>query len=306
MPPYIPFTEEQKRQANLVDLSEFLRRRGEPLITSGRELRMGSNHSVTVRGNEWYDHAAERGGGPVSFLKEFHGMDYSEAVLALLGSDGGPLPQIRAPNEKVKKPFELPQANGDNRRMFAYLVKHRRLDRDVVAQFIKQGLLYEDQKYHNAVFVGRDADSTPRHAHKRSTNSQGKSFRMTVESSDFRYAFNWPGESRDLLVFEAPIDLLSFISMHPENWERHSYVALCGTSSQAMLGMLERNPQLQAVHLALDNDQAGQQASRRLAGIVRERGLEVDALVPIFKDWSDDLCASVEQEVAAQQEQTMT
>ena len=304
--PYIHFTDEQKRQANLVDLSEFLRRKGEPLIQSGRELRMGNNHSVTVRGNEWYDHAAEKGGGPVSFLKEFYGMDYPEAVLALLGQDGGPLPQIRAPNVKVKKPFELPQANGDNRRMFAYLVKHRRLDRNVVAQFTRQGLIYEDQKYHNVVFVGKDEDGTPRHAHKRSTNSLGKSFRMTVEGSDFRYAFNWPGQGRDLLVFEAPIDMLSFISMHPENWERHSYVALCGTSSQAMLGMLERNPQLQSVHLALDNDQAGQQASRRLAGVVREQGLEVDALVPIFKDWNADLCTNVEQEMAVQQEQTMT
>ena len=303
--PYIPFTDDQKRQANLVDLSEFLRRRGEPLIQSGRELRMGSNHSVTIQGNEWYDHAAEKGGGPVSFLKEFYGMDYPEAVQALLGKDAEPLPQIRAPNEKVKKPFELPQANGDNRRMFAYLVKHRHLDRDVVATFMRQGLLYEDQKYHNVVFVGRDADGTARHAHKRSTNSQGKSFRMTVEGSDFRYAFNWPGESRDLLVFEAPIDMLSFISMHPERWERHNYVALCGTSSQGMLGMLERNPQIQAVHLALDNDQAGQLASRRLAGIVRERGLEVDALVPIFKDWNADLCASVEQAMAAQQEQKL-
>jgi len=266
---------------------------------------MGSNHSVTVRGNEWYDHAAETGGGPVSFLKEFYGMDYPEAVLALLGQDCGPLPQIRASNEKVRKPFELPQANGDNRRMFAYLVKHRCLERDVVATFTRQGLLYEDQKYHNVVFVGRGADGTPRHAHKRSTNSQGKSFRMTVEGSDFRYAFNWPGSGRDLLVFEAPIDMLSFISMHPENWERHSYVALCGTTSQPMLGMLERNPQLQAVHLALDNDQAGQLASRRLAGIVRERGLSADALVPVYKDWNNDLCASVEQTRAEQQEQKM-
>lgn len=46
--PYIPFTDEQKRQANLADLSEFLRRRGEPLIRSGKELRMGSNHSVAA------------------------------------------------------------------------------------------------------------------------------------------------------------------------------------------------------------------------------------------------------------------
>jgi len=304
--PYIPFTDEQKRQANMVDLIEFLRRRGEPLIQSGRELRMGSNHSVTVRGNEWYDHAAEKGGGPVSFLKEFYGMDYPEAVQALLGQDGSPLyAQVDAPREKERKEFALPPANGDNRRVFAYLLKHRHLDREVLTTFIRQGLIYEDQKYHNAVFVGKGADGTARHAHKRSTNSQGKSFRMTVEGSDFRYAFNWPGRGQDLLVFEAPIDMLSFISMHPDNWQRHSYVALCGTSSQPMLGMLERNPQLQAVHLALDNDRAGQQATRRLVGIVREQGLSVDALVPIFKDWSDDLCASVEQEMTVQQEQKM-
>ena len=46
--PYIHFTEEQKRQANRVNLAEFLRFKGEPLIRSGRELRMERNHSVTV------------------------------------------------------------------------------------------------------------------------------------------------------------------------------------------------------------------------------------------------------------------
>ena len=66
--PYIHFTDEQKRQANTADLVEFLRFKGEPLIRSGSEFRMSSNHSVTVGGNEWYDHAAEKGGGPVSFL----------------------------------------------------------------------------------------------------------------------------------------------------------------------------------------------------------------------------------------------
>ena len=81
--PYIHFTEEQKLQANAVDLVEFLRFKGEPLVRSGLEFRMASNHSVTVQGNEWYDHAAEKGGGPVTFLKEFYGMNYQEAVLAL-------------------------------------------------------------------------------------------------------------------------------------------------------------------------------------------------------------------------------
>ena len=191
--------------------------------------------------------------------------------------------------------------------MFAYLIKHRHLNRDVLTAFVRLGLVYEDKGYHNAVFVGMDKDGTAHHAHKRSTNSQGKSFRMTVEGSDFRYAFNWPGVSEHLTVFESPIDMLSFISQfHDSSWARHSYVALCGTSSQAMLGMLERCPNIKSVHLALDNDQAGQLATRRLAKIVREKGLEVNALVPINKDWNDDLCANFEQNMEVQHEQSVS
>ena len=306
--PYIYFTEEQKRQANQVDLVEFLRYKGEPLIRSGPEYRLGSNHSVTVRGNEWFDHAAEKGGGPVTFLKEFYRMNYQEAVLALLDKDVSELcPQVATPREKVKKPFELPPANQDNRRVFAYLLKHRHLDREVLTTFVRLELIYEDQKYHNAVFVGMDKNATPRHAHKRSTNSQGKSFRMTAEGSDFRYAFNWPGASGNLLVFEAPIDMLSFISkFHDSDWARHSYVALCGTSSQPMLGMLERCPQIDTIHFALDNDQAGQLATRRLAKLAREKGLAVNALVPVLKDWNEDLCANFEQEQEVQHEQKLS
>ena len=301
--PYIHFTEEQKRQANAVDLVEFLRFKGEPLIRSGRELRMERNHSVTVHGNEWYDHATEKGGGPVSFLKEFYGMDYQQAVLTLLNEDISQLcSQVDTPRKKERKPFALPPTNENNRRVFAYLLKHRHLDRDVLTTFVRLGLVYEDKGYHNAVFVGKGRDGEVHHAHKRSTNSQGKAFRVTVEGSDFRYAFNWPGSSGHLLVFEAPIDMLSFISMyHDSNWAKYSYVALCGTSSQPLLGMLERYPDIETVHLCLDNDQAGQMATRRLAKVVREKGLAVDARVPVNKDWNEDLCANFEQTMEEQQ-----
>jgi DNA primase len=53
--------------------------------------------------------------------------------------------------------------------------------------------------------------------------------------------------------------------------------------------MLERCPQIDTVHFALDNDQAGQLATRRLAKLAREKGLAVNALVPVLKDWNDGL-----------------
>ena len=73
--PYIPFTEEQKLQASEVDLVEFLRRQGEELIRSGPEYWLASDHSVTVRGNGWYDHAVKQGGGKDSASRSLQMME---------------------------------------------------------------------------------------------------------------------------------------------------------------------------------------------------------------------------------------
>ena len=87
--PYIHFTDDQKLRASEVDLEQFLFRQGETLIPSGHEKRLASDHSVTIRGNHWYDHAEERGGGPISFVRKFYGLSYPEAVMRLLGSEQG-------------------------------------------------------------------------------------------------------------------------------------------------------------------------------------------------------------------------
>ena len=85
MSKYIPFTTEQKERAASVDLEEFLRRRGEKLITSGRDKRLASDHSITIRGCEWFDHATEQGGRAISFVKQFYGLSYPDAMSLLLG-----------------------------------------------------------------------------------------------------------------------------------------------------------------------------------------------------------------------------
>ena len=185
MSTYIHFTEEQKQRAASVDLEEFLRCRGEKLLASGREKRLARDHSVTIRGNEWYDHAEERGGHAVSFVQRFYHLSYPEAVTMLLGGELRTVyPSAEERVEEPPKPFVLPPANSNMRRVYAYLVKHRNIDRSVVAHFAREKLLYEDADYHNAVFVGTDEDGVPRHAHKRSANSFGKAFRLNVEGCD--------------------------------------------------------------------------------------------------------------------------
>ena len=295
--PYIHFTEEQKNRAASVDLEEFLRMRGEKLTRSGGEKRMASDHSVTIRGNEWYDHATEKGGGPISFVRDFYGLSYPEAVSLLLdGEQGVAYPMAKQKEEAPPKPFELPSVNGDCRRVYAYLLGPRHIDCEVVSHFVKAGLLYEDAKYHNCVFVGTDENGVPRHAHKRSTNSDGEAFRINVEGSDPHYSFRHIGEDEQLFVFEAPIDMLSYITLCPEGWEQHSYVACCGTSSIPVINMLDRLPHLRQVFLCLDNDEAGPAASRRMAELIADRGISAERLTPKNKDWNEDLVSEYAQE----------
>ena len=84
MAKYIHFSDEEKEQANQVDLEHFLLQQGEKLIPSGREKRLDSNHSITVRGNEWYDHATEEGGYAIDFVKNFYGVPFPAAMIVPL------------------------------------------------------------------------------------------------------------------------------------------------------------------------------------------------------------------------------
>ncbi|WP_312611533.1 DUF3991 and toprim domain-containing protein [Oscillibacter sp.] len=301
---YVHFTDEQKYRANNVDLADFLQRHGEKLLPSGRDKRLASDRSITVRGNEWYDHSAESGGYAIDFVRKFYGYSYPEAVTLLLGGEQGEFYRPALQKEpEPKKPFALPPAHTDMRRVYAYLVKTRYIGREVVSFFAKQKLLYESceksqdgtKEYHNAVFVGVDENGVARHAHKRGIYTLGQAFKGNVDGCDPRHSFHWLGESEHLYVFEAPIDLLSFITLHPQDWQRHSYVSLCGVGGQAMVWMLEQYSQLRHVSLCLDNDEAGHKASERLKQQLAEKGYESERVMSQGKDWNDDLTEAVQQ-----------
>ena len=120
-------------------------------------------------------------------------------------------------------------------------------------------------------------------------------FCMNVEGSSSEYSFHWTGDSEKLYVFEAPIDLMSYICLHYENWKEHSYVALCGLSEYAMLKILETHPNLTTVILCLDNDRAGIAASERMSDRLQRLGYkDVSYDRSELKDWNEDLCATKE------------
>ena len=277
-----------------MSIVDYLISHGESVKRAGREyVWEAPSGKVSISGSQWFSQYELVGGGAINFVQKFFGLSYPDAVRSLLGSTAGEevIGERKSPSIKPKKPLALPEKHTDMRRVYGYLMFERMLDRQVINRFVKDGLIYEDAKHHNAVFIGKDKDGKAVHAHKRATSAKSD-FKGNLDSSIAEYSFHFNGPSEYLFVFEAPIDMLAYISMHKNGWENHSYVALCSTADRAVLQMLKDNPQLKTVYLCLDNDNAGQLGCERISKAIHELGeYSVWRVPPQNKDWDEDLKA---------------
>lgn len=285
---YIHFTKEQREQARRTDLANFLVSRGEKVKKSGSEYEwLDGSQKVTIRGHLWYHQYEQKGGDAVDFVRRFYNKDYAEAVEMLLNNCDGQIVNLQT-TEREQKPFILPPRNDRMSRVFSYLLLTRGIDKDVLFEFVRKKMIYESAYYHNAVFVGYDSSGKPRHAHKRGTVTSNP-YKGNVAGSQLEYSFHFNGTSDKIFLFEAPIDMLSYISMHKENWKEHSYAASCSVSDRVLFQCLKDNPNIKNVFLCFDNDEAGQTANKRIADKLNSMNIKSEILIPIHKDWNEDI-----------------
>lgn len=293
MKTYISFSDEQKERARNTNLADFLRQQGEALTRSGSEYLWKHNGcNVTIRGSVWYDQYQRVGGSAIDFVKRFYGKNYAEAVTFLLGEGESYAPTMPLVRPEKRKELVMPERFKNSYRVFNYLMNERGIDPEVIVAFMKRGMIYETEKFHNAAFVGMDKDGLPRHVNLRGI-IPGSQYKKNAPGSDPRFSFNWRGPLGSLYLFEAPIDMMSYISMHPNNWQDNCYAACCGVSDQVLFQILETLPGILRIALCLDNDGPGQEATKRIADKFRDRGIDVEVAVPINKDWNEDLLQSI-------------
>lgn len=281
------YTQAQIDKANAVDLEKFLRAQGETLVRSGKEYRWKAHDSLTVCGNKWFRHSQSKGGLPVDFVMEFYGKSFPEAVQMLTGEPG----EVQPEADPAPSPaFRLPLRNVTNANILNYLTQERKLSPSLVNFFIAAGDIYEDSSHHNVVFMGRDADGHPRYASSRGIREK---FRQDAAGAEKAFGFAHRGTDKQLLVFEAPIDLLSFIELFPKNWQQHNYLSLGGVSGKALRQFLSERPDVERVFLCLDSDKAGEDACKRLAALLPDT-VSVTRIQPCMKDWNDVLAHRAE------------
>lgn len=239
--------------------------------------------------------------------------------------------QVRYVREKPK--FVMPEKADTNRKVRNYLCRTRGIEEGIVDKWIDEGLLFQEAgRYGNCVFVSRDENGNPVYGVKRSTDPERK-FVVDVEGSDYSRGFFIPGkmdsytkmkdinasEHKILFVTEAVIDLMSLQSLYlrrrdyelrqqgkldcePEDYENRflnsNWYSLNGCRKyDGLLNTIASHEGIKDIFLALDNDEAGRNASQSIKDEIQkrfpDRKIDVSIRVPPTegRDWNDELKA---------------
>lgn len=310
------FTAEELGIAKQADLCAVAERMGYTVKRIGHYHTLKEMDSIRIyershwcRFSRRYD-KGENGGSQIDFLRVFAGMDVKEAVFWLLDFVGyrreenvreiqNTIPHQR--KEEKKKPFVLPEFAGSNVYLYRYLEHERGIARPVIDFFVGKGILYEAKNYHNIVFVGTDRDGVPKFASMRGVfDRNGKGFKCDVAGNDKRYGFHlYYRKSRKVIVFEAAIDLMSYITMFPT--DRASMVALGMLADAPLETFLAEHPEMEEIWFCLDNDGPGRKAAASLQQKYTEKGYRTDVFLPPepykdFNQWNVEMNKAREPE----------
>ena len=200
----------------------------------------------------------------------------------------------------------LPEKNPNADRVTDYLFG-RGIDYQIIQDCIAEGIIFESRKYHNAVFVGKDAGGTPKYAALRST--LGSPFKGDASGSDKRYSFRLLArEPTDKVhLFEAAIDLLSYatyLKCEGKDYRAENLLSLSGVYQPkkeiseskipvALSTYLRENPQIKTIILHLDNDKTGRLCTAALTELLKKDYQIVEAPPPVGKDVNDFLCSKL-------------
>ena len=289
------FSDEEIQTAKETDLPDLLASLGYTVKRVGSYYTTKEMDSLRIKNRRtWFRYSEKCGGDAIDFLRHFCGKSFPEAVDYLLDYHGGAryprAPPAILPKKAEITPFSLPPPNADNRRVTAYLRK-RGIAAQVIESFIKAGLLYEDAEHLNCVFVGRNKAGKPVFAAKRGTyDRNGASFRGGEPGSDKKIGFRLPcgPDSLRLFVFEAPIDLMSYCTLHRR--VKSNAVALCCLYEGPVDTYLQENPQIRQIDLCLDADKWGKEAAEKMKKMYVGKGYAVSVHTPPHgKDWNEYL-----------------
>lgn len=202
--PYI--APEIVQQAKQMDLLTYLKNY-EPydlVHFSGNTYTTKTHDSLKISNGKWMWWSRGIGGrSALDYLIKVKDYTFLEAVQTIVGQAALQQPVYLPAEKTTEKKLLLPKPYRYQNYVVSYL-QQRGIDTDIIDFCLQTGRVYESQNYHNAVFVGRDKEGTPRYAALRGI---GTSFIGEASGSDKNYSFSIPAavESEKVHLFESAI-----------------------------------------------------------------------------------------------------
>ena len=264
------YSEEQISKAANISIYEYAKAHGYDCEKTGREIHIKGYGGlfINVEENKFFNHSENYGGqGCISFVRYMEGLSFTQAMEALVGEGAISYEKKEWKSETKVKPTEFtpPEKASNYKNLYAYLMKERMLDKDIITDFVKKGILYQttseytanekNYKNENIVFLHKTEDGTVCGASEQGTKSD-KRFKKNYEGTDKDLGFMYKkGYVPDKIVylFEAPIDLMSFVQLHPEIENAH-FVAMEGLKPSIAKHYINED---WLVYSCVDNDAAG-------------------------------------------------
>ena len=225
-------------------------------------------------------------GNSIDFLKAHLGYSFKEAVAALVSSQ---TPSHRAmthaagrsPAPQPHRAIVLPEpADKPYRRMYAYL-QSRGIPLHLIRHMESNRLVYQERLHGNIIFVSPERD----YCEIRGTLTYAdRPFHgcMKTQPDRFWYLTNCrlPQKPVTAYICEAAIDAASLLVLHRYAGitEPAAYISIGGAANRQTIRRIKTK--IRTV-LAVNNDEAGQKC--------RDRNPELDVIVPVCKDWNDEL-----------------
>ena len=301
------FDKESIQKLREIDLFTYLSIRdpAELVHVSGQTYCTAEHDSLIISNGMWNWFSRGIGGkNAIDYLvlvKDFSFIEACNEVNTIANIDIKPIRKEikRKYSYNKKEQLEVPNFNRDMSKTKTYL-QRRGIENKVIDLFISLGSLKESYKYNNALFIGFDKNNEIRYVNQRSTGE--KKFGGDVSGSDKKFAFKYVGsnENKCLKLFEAPIDLMSYMSiklLNKEEVKQENLLALGGISKfksgNIPVGLeqyFEDYGKPNTIEIYFDRDETGIEGSRNLKKILEKMNIKVQCFYPKNgKDVNDNL-----------------
>lgn len=337
---YEEMKERIKNEISILDIAEEY---GMKVVKKGSYYGIDGHRSVIIypETNSFYRWSAGAGGDVFAFMSTMEeiNLSYSEAYKILSERLKGSEPvksavkksKDIANTKKAPKTLEEKKARSmallsqfsnpkpdinmkfdDNcKNIYAYLIKERKIDPDIIATMIKKGTLkqaVDDQGYKYVAFIGYDDIGLVSGIGIRSCMSKS-SFKSDIVNSDYQFGWLYDNEvnparayssqehydpNKPLYCFESYIDMMSYMTLMKQNGKDINAAAFlsCGSATKykTVLSTMKIYGYKNIVE-CFDNDEAGRVFSAKLRQeVIKNEGTNfMTILPPDEKDWNDYL-----------------